>query len=66
MARSRRRTRAALGTALLSTAALAATLTPLVGAGSAVATDTAFAPRLVTVDTPTRPTRRGCRRSGST
>ncbi len=57
MALSRRRRRAALGTALpaiISTAALAATLTPLVGAGSAVATDTAFAPRLVKVDTPTR------------
>ncbi len=54
MARSRRQARAL---AVLSTAALAAALVPVVsgvGATRAEATSTAFAPRLVTVDTPTR------------
>ncbi len=54
MARSRRHARVL---AVLSTAALAVALVPAVGgagAGRAEATSTLFAPRLVTVDTPTR------------
>ncbi len=50
--RSRRRTRAGLVSAVTSLALLG--LVPTVTAGSAQAEDTAFAPQLVTVDTPTR------------
>ena len=50
--RTRRRTRAGLVSAVTSLALLG--LVPTVTAGSAQAEDTAFAPQLVTVDTPTR------------
>ena len=50
--RTRRRTRAGIVSAATSLALLG--LVPTVTAGSAQAEDTAFAPQLVTVDTPTR------------